>query len=158
MVLSFEVFRLCVKSFAQDCFSDLTTEAHIARILAMTTETTETTNFLSRQVAANVRAEMGRQRVRQTQLAARLGVNDVWVSVRLRDAQPISLDDLQRIADALGVTIIDLLPEWARRNETKTSHAAGTRHVTHGPSDRRSPGRPAGSTRPSSSTRTARVH
>jgi hypothetical protein len=91
----------------------------------MTTESTASTKTLSQQVAANIRAEMGRQSIRQTHLAARMGVNDVWVSVRLKKDQPtpIGLDELPRFADALSqdgntVTVADLLPPTINQPST----------------------------------------
>lgn len=58
---------------------------------------------LSERVAEEIRALMARRRVRQTQLAREIGVNDQWLSVRLRGVQEIGLNDLARIADGLGV-------------------------------------------------------
>jgi transcriptional regulator with XRE-family HTH domain len=53
---------------------------------------------------------MGRLDVRQTELARRMGVNDQWLSVRLKGRTPIDLNDLFRIAKALGVGVHQLLP------------------------------------------------
>ncbi|WP_203911137.1 helix-turn-helix domain-containing protein [Rhizocola hellebori] len=60
--------------------------------------------------------------LKQSELAARLGVNEMWLSRRLRGAQPIDLNDLQRIAETLGVEVTDLLP---RPNEGRTVATAG---------------------------------
>lgn len=54
---------------------------------------------------------MGRLQVRQTDLARRLGENDEWLSKRLRAVTPINLNEMQRIATALGVGVRDLLPQ-----------------------------------------------
>lgn len=75
----------------------------------MTTPLKDVTS-LNELVAGEVRAALGRRRWRQSHLAARLGVNEMWVSRRLRGAQPIDLDDLQRIAEALEVSVTDLIP------------------------------------------------
>lgn len=65
---------------------------------------------LSVRVAEEVRAWMGRRRMTGATLAAALGVSAAWVSYRLRGKQEIGLDDLQRIAMALDVSVADLLP------------------------------------------------
>lgn len=56
-------------------------------------------------VAAEIRAELARQRVTQIELAERLGVNRQWVARRLIGAVPLSIDDIARIAEALGVRV-----------------------------------------------------
>lgn len=69
---------------------------------------------LSPRVAAEIRAWMGRLDVRQSELARRLGQNDEWLSSRLKGPTPINLNDLQRIATALGVAVVDLFPRDMR--------------------------------------------
>lgn len=60
-------------------------------------------------VAANVRAERARMRVTQRQLAERLG----WSVGTLADLEAgrrrPAVDDLPRLCEALGVTLLDLL-------------------------------------------------
>jgi len=69
------------------------------------------TGRLTVRVAEEIRALMARQQVTGAQLAKRLGVSAAWVSYRIGTCTvSISLDDLERIADALGVTPGDLLP------------------------------------------------
>lgn len=60
-------------------------------------------------VAANVRAEVARQRLRQGALAVRLGRAPSWLSRRLSGDVAFRLDELEAIADVLGVPVIDLL-------------------------------------------------
>lgn len=62
----------------------------------------------SQLASANVRAEMGRQRVSQAELVRRLGVNVMWLSRRLNDRVPLTVDDLVRIAAALNVPATSL--------------------------------------------------
>jgi transcriptional regulator with XRE-family HTH domain len=64
---------------------------------------------LNAAVAAEIRAILARRRWRQTQLAERLGVHEMWVSRRLRGVNAITVDDLERIADALGMKPVELL-------------------------------------------------
>jgi transcriptional regulator with XRE-family HTH domain len=87
------------------------------------TQADERTATLSEQVAEEVRALLARRRMSGRQLASQLGVSPSWVSYRLTGAQPIDVNDMQRIADALGVAVIQLLPASARR--TGASQGAG---------------------------------
>jgi transcriptional regulator with XRE-family HTH domain len=64
---------------------------------------------LSDSVAAEIRAEMGRQQLRNVALAARMGENEVWVSRKVRGLSPITLTELERFARALDVPITNLL-------------------------------------------------
>lgn len=70
---------------------------------------------------------MARRRIKQAQLARMLGQNDQWVSVRINGYQEIGLNDLDRIAAALGVQPAALLssPEATRRKTPHRSH----RHI-----------------------------
>ena len=83
---------------------------------------------------------MARRKITGRELARRLGVSSPWVSYRLTGTQPIDLNDLERIAGVLGVTIIDLLPPAARQGAAIAAYAH--RRSTR-PADRRPPGRPA---------------
>ncbi len=65
---------------------------------------------LSEYVAGEIRATMARRRISGRQLAALLGASQTWVSSRLSGATPIDLNDLARIAEALGTYPSELLP------------------------------------------------
>lgn len=69
---------------------------------------------LNSSVAGEIRAWMGRRGVRQSQLARVLGENEQWLSTRLRGATPLNLNDLERIAQALAVNVVDFLPHRER--------------------------------------------
>lgn len=88
------------------------------------TTTPERTATLTSLVAAEIRAWLGRLDVRPSELARRMGENDQWMSTRLKGRTPINVNDLQRFADALGVTVIQLLPASAR--VASRSQGAGT--------------------------------
>ena len=60
-------------------------------------------------VAANVRAEMARVGVTQGQLATVLGITQQSVSAKRRGETPFTLNDLDRIAPVLGMTVIELI-------------------------------------------------
>lgn len=92
----------------------------------MTTEAQAATGRLSSEVAAEIRAAMGRLQVRQSQLARRIGRNEQWLSVRLRGVQEIGLDDLQAIAAALGVPPVALLPTSARAGTPSAEPNSGS--------------------------------
>jgi transcriptional regulator with XRE-family HTH domain len=64
---------------------------------------------LNAAVAAEIRAILARRGWKQSQLAERLGVHEMWVSRRLRGVNAISVDDLERIAAALGIKPANLL-------------------------------------------------
>lgn len=87
------------------------------------------TRTFSAHVAAEIKAWMGRLDVRQTELARRLGQNDTWLSTRLRGSTPIDLNELQRIADALEVKIVDLLPRESDGHTLRYDGPADQRHT-----------------------------
>jgi len=70
------------------------------------------TRSLTDTVAAEVRAELGRQRKTGAWLARELGVSEAWVSRRLGEKapHPMSVRDLEQIASALKVTVASLMP------------------------------------------------
>ncbi len=78
------------------------------------------TASLSEHVAEEIRALLARRRTRQSQLARQLGVSEQWISVRLRGVQPIDLNDLARIAEALDVSVVALLPASIREGKDVT--------------------------------------
>lgn len=61
-------------------------------------------------VAANIRAEMARQRIPQTAIAAALGITQQSVSNRINGRVPIDVDELAVFARLLGVPVASLLP------------------------------------------------
>jgi transcriptional regulator with XRE-family HTH domain len=65
---------------------------------------------LTQLVALEVRLEMVRQDMKQSDLARTIGKNEQWLSVRLRGKQPIDVNDLGLIARGLGVPYTSLLP------------------------------------------------
>jgi len=65
---------------------------------------------LTQLVATEIRVQMARADVRQSQLAREIDKTEQWLSVRLRGRQPIDLNDLALIARALNVGVHELLP------------------------------------------------
>jgi len=60
-------------------------------------------------VAAEVRAEMGRQKLSQMGLAAALGASQAWLSRRLNGTVAFATDELERVAEVLGVPLGQLV-------------------------------------------------
>lgn len=60
-------------------------------------------------IGANIRAEMARAGMSQTSLAAVLGISQPAVSKRLLGKQAFDVDELTRVADALGLDPASLL-------------------------------------------------
>jgi len=118
--------------------------------------TVATGTNLSRRVAAEVRAALGRLDLRQSDLARRMGRNEEWVSTRLKGPTVISVNDLEAFAAALGVEIVDLLP----RAVAETPRTLGYPEIGIGssltaPRNSRPPSYPSGRNSPS---RTGRTH
>jgi transcriptional regulator with XRE-family HTH domain len=64
---------------------------------------------LSDRVAEEIRGLLGKRRMSASELARRLEVSRSWVSLRLTNAQAIDLNDAERIAYELDVTVGELL-------------------------------------------------
>ena len=62
-------------------------------------------------VAASVRAECARQRVSQRDVARALELSHTSVHRRIRGDVPFDVDELAKIAELLGLSIHDLLPD-----------------------------------------------
>jgi transcriptional regulator with XRE-family HTH domain len=111
---------------------------------------------LSVRVAEEIRVMLTRRRISGRELARRLNVSPSWVNYRLTGAQPIDLNDLERISDALGVTVFDLIPRSAGQSDITPRYDPADAGVDQKRSDRRRPGGvsrppnvPSGSRRPS---------
>lgn len=68
-------------------------------------------------VAAEIRAELARQGLNQTDLGNRLGRNRTWVSMRLKagsGAQDLRIDEIVEMAKALNVSVQGLLSQLPR--------------------------------------------
>lgn len=77
-----------------------------------------TRTSLNAQVAAEVRAEMGRRGMSNAELARLLGVSEAWTTRRLgkRADTTLNLVDLQRICAALGTPLATFLTAAIRDN------------------------------------------
>lgn len=102
---------------------------------------------LTQLVATEIKVQMARADVRQSQLARKIGKNEQWLSVRLRGRQPFDVNDLLLIARALDVGVHDLLPPPEAAILANIgqylSQADGTISPPRRPRDNRPSGHPA---------------
>lgn len=64
---------------------------------------------LNDSVSAEVRAEMGRQRISQTQLSLAVGWKQAYLSRRITGLVAWSTDDLEQLAKSLGIPVHALI-------------------------------------------------
>jgi DNA-binding Xre family transcriptional regulator len=98
---------------------------------------TREATLLNRAVAAQIRSVLTIRQIRQAALAKQMGVTEVWLSRRLREVQPLSLDDVEAICRALKVEPTEMI----------AAAVEGARWLTQGYSDapvRPRDSRPAG--------------
>jgi hypothetical protein len=74
------------------------------------TTTPERSATLTELVAAQIRSLLGYRDMKPAELARSIGENDQWVHVRLKGKVPLNVNDMHRIAGALGVGVHELLP------------------------------------------------
>lgn len=70
-------------------------------------------NEFSRRVAAEVRAELARQRVSQETLCTRIGMSQSTLSRRITGDYPFDTNELAAIAAVLGVPVSKFIPAGA---------------------------------------------
>lgn len=83
-----------------------------------------TNSSLRQRVAAEVRAEMARRRVSQSELARRLGEGQPWVNRRVNGDVALDLDDLERISEALDAPITAFLGGWDQMSAYLTADSS----------------------------------
>ncbi|WP_427422716.1 helix-turn-helix domain-containing protein, partial [Lysinibacillus fusiformis] len=94
----------------------------------MTVNVSGSTTTLSAQVAEEIRALLARKRRSGRWLATEIGENQTWVSSRLTGATPIGLNDLQKIAAALEIDVVELIQR--ARTGAVVNTSAGTGQTT----------------------------
>lgn len=110
-------YALCVRCqrSAASRGQGLPLQPDTAYAMRMTTTTyARTESDLASDVIIEISAMIGRRRMNQAALARALDVKPMWVSDRMTGRVRLTLDDLARIADALNVGIVDLLPRDRR--------------------------------------------
>lgn len=68
----------------------------------------------ARAISAEVRATMARQRVSGAKLAADAGLSPSYLSKRLRDDLPFTLNDIDAVCSALGENLETIVATAAR--------------------------------------------
>jgi transcriptional regulator with XRE-family HTH domain len=86
---------------------------------------TATATPLREQVATEVRRELAAARMTPTELARRLGVSQTTVWRRISGEVAFDVDDLQKIADILGVPVGRLLPRSVQTTEPYLAATVG---------------------------------
>ena len=77
-------------------------------------------------VAGNIRAEAARLGMSQVALGRTLGMTQNQITTRWKGQRPWQLEELDSVADALDLTVQDLVTEpEKRRTPTGGSHRAG---------------------------------
>lgn len=76
----------------------------------------------SQRVAREIRAELGRQGLNQSDLARRLGQTPVWVGTRvgIKASVPLRVEDVVEMAEALNVSVqgfLSVLLPWLDSNQ-----------------------------------------
>ena len=84
---------------------------------------------LADRIAAEIRAEMARQQIRGVQLAERMGENEAWVSRKIRGLSPMTVNEVDRFAQALGLTFRQLVLAAEERRVNYASSPAIPRTI-----------------------------
>lgn len=71
---------------------------------------TDTREAERQAIAAEIRAEMARQQITQRDLAAKVGMFQQALQIRLAGVRSFRAEELAAIAQALGVPVTQLLP------------------------------------------------
>ena len=90
---------------------------------------------LGQRMAAELRAEMARQGVSRRQLADRIGESHVTVGRWVKGETPVSLDALDSMCRALGLTIADLLDAVERNGGYELMPSPRSRSAAAGGAD-----------------------
>lgn len=75
----------------------------------MSIDAAPTAQKLSARMAAEIRAEMARQRISGRQIALKVGRSANWVSLKTSGTHRLDFEDAETFAAALGVPLLDLL-------------------------------------------------
>jgi transcriptional regulator with XRE-family HTH domain len=115
-------------------------------------ETTQTRKLRRRaEIARKVRGLLGERNMSKTELGRRIGLSQSAISRRVNALEAFDIDEIERIAEVLDVSVVDLLS--ARPSATGRYARAPQKH-TH-PRGGRPPGRTSSPTGPDGSRRTS---
>lgn len=88
----------------------------------MTASPVERTRPLREVVSEEIRALLARRRMNGVQLALRIGRSQSYVSRRLTGETAFDTDDLERIAEVLGVNVNSLFPPPDQANKVRVAY------------------------------------
>lgn len=88
---------------------------------------------MSQRAARRIKGLLGSEDVTKSELARRLGVSHTWVTNRLNGSQEIGLNELERIAEVLGVSVTDLIPTRAQAGKAASLTYPDGRHAPRTP-------------------------
>jgi len=77
-------------------------------------------------VAAEIRAEMARRSITQTQLGVSINKPQTTVSRWVKGSTALEVDDLDRVAKALGISVVDLVSRaWEAMADNRCNLPSG---------------------------------
>lgn len=77
------------------------------------------TSLLMREVTAIIRAEMGRHNVSKEAVAGAIGVSPQWFGQLLLDRKQLDVEQLDRIAWALGMSLTEVITQAEKKSEAR---------------------------------------
>lgn len=104
---------------------------------------------LNRAVAGEIRAELARRQWSQAELASKMGVDQMWLSRRLRAVKPLTLTEFEAIAEALEMTPAELMAAAVGRVRQTTRQYSPLAEKPMSPRPSRGPGGPTSKAHPS---------
>jgi transcriptional regulator with XRE-family HTH domain len=110
---------------------------------------TQTVTPMRERAAEEIRVLLARRRMSGSELARRIGQTQPYLSRRLTGEVALDVDDLERIAQALGVSITELLPSSGKVGGATLKYSQPAHRDRHHASSRERSGR-ASSGRPPS--------
>jgi transcriptional regulator with XRE-family HTH domain len=87
--------------------------------------------------AEEIRVLLARRRISAAELARRTGMKQSTLARRMTGETAFDLDDLELIADVLGVTVTELLPQFSGPSTTTPYVVPAKRPATQRPADKR---------------------
>ncbi len=89
---------------------------------------------LGMEVAALLREAVARRELTQAQVAEKAGISTSQVGKYLRGVRPITVDELDRLCDSIGVSFERLIVEAAYRTRGRAEPADEVRRILESPS------------------------
>lgn len=127
------------------------------QIVGMSEMATAVRASLREQAAEEIRVQLARKRISAAELARRTGMKQSTLARRMTGEIAFDLDDLELIANVLGVAVVDLLPRALRATMDRNSpRPERPIPAPRRPADNRPTGQPSAAG-PPGPRRTARV-